>query len=178
MLKHCHDAHKALIFKTWENELLSFDYTLVTWSFARKPNLLTARMGVTSPHHKNPYILSAPPPTKKKDHSCILELMHCLMTENSQELITYIERNMQKVWGALADDDSKVTYINCIKNSIPFIQNLCSTTPLLTSSSFLSQYIYFIKKRQINIHICQTVTRQYNSLLTHWLNNAQEWVNF
>lgn len=178
MLKHCHDAHKALIFKTWENELLSFDYTLVTWSFARKPNLLTARMGVTSPHHKNPYILSAPPPTKKKDHCCILELMHCLMTENSQELITYIERNMQKVWGALADDDSKVTYINCIKNSIPFIQNLCSTTPLLTSSSFLSQYIYFIKKRQINIHICQTVTRQYNSLLTHWLNNAQESVNF
>ena len=178
MLKHFHDAHKALIFKTWENELLSFDYTLVTWSFARKPNLLPARMGVTSPHHKNPYILSAPPPTKKKDHCCILELMHCLMTENSQELITYIERNMQKVWGALADDDSKVTYINCIKNSIPFIQNLCSTTPLLTSSSFLSQYIYFIKKRQINIHICQTVTRQYNSLLTHWLNNAQEWVNF
>ena len=160
------------------NELLSFDYTLVTWSFVRKPNLLTARMGVTSPHHKNPYTLSAPPPTKKKDHCYILRLMHCLMTENFQELITNTERSMQKVWGALADDDSKVTYINCIKNSIPFIQNLCSTTPLLTSSSFLSQYTYFIKKRQINIHICQTVTRQYNSLLTHWLNNAQEWVNF
>lgn len=160
------------------NELLSFDYTLVTWSFVRKPNLLTARMGVTSPHHKNPYTLSAPPPTKKKDHCYILGLMHCLMTENFQELITNTERSMQKVWGALADDDSKVTYINCIKNSIPFIQNLCSTTPLLTSSSFLSQYTYFIKKRQINIHICQTVTRQYNSLLTHWLNNAQEWVNF
>ena len=172
------DAHKALIFKTWVNELLSFDYTLITWSFARKPNLLTARMGVTSPHHKNPYTLSAPPPTKKKDHCYILGLMHCLMTENFQELITNTERSMQKVWGALADDDSKVTYINCIKNSIPFIQNLCSTTPLLTSSSFLSQYTYFIKKRQINIHICQTVTRQYNSLLTHWLNNAQEWVNF
>ena len=160
------------------NELLSFDYTLVTWSFVRKPNLLTARMGVTSPHHKNPYTLSAPPPTKKKDHCYILGLMHCLMTENFQELITNTERSMQKVWGALADDDSKVTYINCIKNSIPFIQNLCSTTPLLPSSSFLSQYTYFIKKRQINIHICQTVTRQYNSLLTHWLNNAQEWVNF
>ena len=135
-------------------------------------------MGVTSPHHNNPYTLSAPPPTKKKDHCYILGLMHCLMTENFQELITNTERSMQKVWGALADDDSKVTYINCIKNSIPFIQNLCSTTPLLTSSSFLSQYTYFIKKRQINIHICQTVTRQYNSLLTHWLNNAQEWVNF
>ena len=116
---------------------------------------------------QKPLYTECSPPTKKKDHCYILGLMHCLMTENFQELITNTEKSMQKVWGALADDDSKVTYINCIKNSIPFIQNLCSTTPLLTSSSFLSQYTYFIKKRQINIHICQTVTRQYNSLLTH-----------